>query len=100
MTKVVHCKREAFDVYIGRPARGLKGSIWGNPFVIGRDGTREEVIVKYRTYILSKPELLEQLESLRGKTLACWCKPLACHGDVLIELLGEAVPHQMRLMEA
>ena len=100
MTKVVHCKREAFDVYIGRPARGLKGSIWGNPFKIGPDGTREQVIEKYRTYILSKPELLGQLESLRGKTLGCWCSPQRCHGDVLIELLGEAVPHQMRLLEA
>lgn len=82
LEKVVHCKKEAFDIYIGRP------SIWGNPFKIGCDGTREEVIAKYREYVLSKPELLEQLESLRGKTLACWCKPLACHGDVLIELLN------------
>ena len=81
---VVHCKKAPFDVYIGRP------SIWGNPFQIGKDGTREEVIQKYREYILSKPELLEQLESLRGKTLACWCKPQSCHGDVLVELLNQA----------
>jgi hypothetical protein len=74
-------------VYIGRKTRELQGSIWGNPFQIGRDGTREEVIAKYREYILSKPALLKQLESLRGKTLGCWCSPQACHGDVLIELL-------------
>jgi len=80
-TRVVHCKKESYDVYIGRP------SIWGNPFQIGRDGTRQEVIAKYRKYITSNPTLLAQLESLRGKTLACWCKPQACHGDVLIELL-------------
>lgn len=86
---VVHCKKSSFDVYIGRRTREFAGSIWGNPFVIGPDGTREEVIAKYREYILSKPELLEQLESLRGKTLACWCKPQACHGDVLVELLAE-----------
>ena len=79
--RVVHCKKEPYDVYIGRP------SLWGNPFQIGRDGTRAEVIAKYRSYILGKPELLQQLEGLRGKTLACWCKPQACHGDVLVELL-------------
>jgi len=90
MEKVVHCKREKYDVYIGRPARGLLGSIWANPFKIGPDGTREQVIAKYRQYILSKPELLAQLESLRGKVLACWCAPHACHGDVLVELLNQA----------
>lgn len=88
-TKVVHCKKEPFDIYIGRPARGMKGSIFGNPFVIGKDGTRDEVIEKYRQYILGKPELLAQLESLRGKTLACWCSPMRCHGHVLVELLEE-----------
>jgi hypothetical protein len=87
-TRVVHCRREPYDVYIGRKTRELQGSIWGNPFQIGRDGTREEVIAKYREYILSKPALLKQLESLRGKTLGCWCSPQACHGDVLIELLS------------
>lgn len=89
MTRVVHCKKERYDVYIGRRTRQLPGSIWANPFRIGRDGTRDEVIEKYRKYILDKPELLGQLESLRGKTLACWCSPQKCHGDVLIELLGE-----------
>lgn len=89
MTRVVHCQKEPYDVYIGRRTPQLPGSIWSNPFHIGRDGTREEVIEKYRTYILGKPELLKQLESLRGKTLGCWCKPQACHGDVLIELLNE-----------
>jgi hypothetical protein len=83
MTKVVHCKKEPYDVYIGRPSK------WGNPFEIGRDGTREEVIEKYREYILSKPELLKDLSELKGKILGCWCKPKACHGDVLVELLNE-----------
>ncbi len=88
-TKVVHCEKEQYDVYIGRAVNGLKGSIWANPFKIGPDGDRDEVIEKYHKYILSKPELLAQLESLRGKTLGCWCKPQDCHGDVLVELLGE-----------
>jgi hypothetical protein len=75
--------------------RDMSGSIWGNPFQIGRDGTREEVIEKYRRYILSKPELLAQLESLRGKTLGCWCSPQSCHGDVLVELLSRELPSEI-----
>ena len=81
MTKVVHCKKEKYDVYIGRPSK------WGNPFEIGKDGTRKEVIEKYRKYVLSNKELMNSLHELEGKTLGCWCKPLACHGDVLLELI-------------
>lgn len=81
MSRVVHCKREASDVYIGRPSK------WGNPFVVGRDGARGECIEKYRTWILTQHTLLNDLEELRGKTLGCWCAPNPCHGDVLVELL-------------
>lgn len=80
MNRVVHVKRDPYDVYIGRPGK------WGNPFQIGRDGTREEVIRKYREWIMTQPELLAALPELRGKVLGCWCKPAACHGDVLKEL--------------
>lgn len=80
-TKVVHCKNERFDVYIGRPGP------FGNPFEIGVDGTRKEVIEKYRKWIRTQPELLEQLETLRGKVLGCWCHPKSCHGDVIVEIL-------------
>lgn len=59
---------------------------WGNPFKIGIDGTRDEVIAKYREYILGRPDLLADLPELKGKALACWCAPKACHGDVLAEL--------------
>lgn len=67
-------------VYVGRPTR------WGNPFVIGRDGSREDVIRKYRVWLESKPELLKALPILRGKHLVCWCAPQACHADILMEL--------------
>jgi hypothetical protein len=68
-------------VYIGRP------SIWGNPFEIGKDGTREEVIEKYREYLDERPELKERAKKeLRGRNLKCWCAPLPCHGDVLLEV--------------
>lgn len=80
MKYVVHCQKEHYDVYIGR------GSKWGNPFVIGKDGTRKEVIAKYRAWIVQQPELMLALHELRGKILGCWCDPLACHGDVLTEL--------------
>ena len=36
-----------------------------------------------------KPELLARLPELEGKILACWCKPEACHGDVLLRLIEE-----------
>src|SRR3989304_2942302 len=71
-------------VYIGR------GSPYGNPFVIGKDGTREEVIEKYRVYLskkLENPEFLMMVLRLRGKTLGCFCKPKECHGDVIKEFL-------------
>jgi hypothetical protein len=79
-TRVVHCRKEAFDIYIGRPGK------WGNPFAIGKDGSRDEVIAKYRRWILSQPDLMAALPELTGRTLGCWCAPHACHGDVLAEL--------------
>lgn len=72
-------------VYIGRPSK------WGNPFVIGKAGNRQQVIELYKKYLLSSPGLLFRLEELRGKDLICWCVPEACHGDVLIELANEDV---------
>jgi len=80
-TCIVHCKKEPYDVYIGRPSK------WGNPFHIGIDGTREEVIEKFRNWIITQPKLLKDLHEIKGKTLGCWCKPKVCHGDVLVELI-------------
>lgn len=86
-TTVVHCKKSPYDIYIGRPSK------WGNPFVVGQDGTREEVVQKYREWVVQQPELMDSLNELKGKTLACWCSPLPCHGDVLAELAnGEDQP--------
>jgi len=67
-------------IYIGRP------SIWGNPFVIGRDGTRADVIAKYESWLTQQPRLMAQLDRLAGRHLVCWCAPLPCHGDVLLRL--------------
>jgi hypothetical protein len=67
-------------VYVGRPSK------WGNPFVIGRDGVRDEVIAKYRAWVVKQPALMNALHELRNKDLICWCAPEACHADVLAEL--------------
>jgi len=80
-TRVVNLRKEKYDVYIGR------GSKWGNPFRIGPDGDREEVIAKYEKYILNDEYLMGCLHELKGKILGCYCKPLACHGDVLVRLV-------------
>lgn len=81
MPRVVHIKREPYDVRIDRQTH------WGNPFVIGKDGTREQVIAKYREWILSEPSIVAMAKrTLKGKTLGCWCAPKACHGDVLLEI--------------
>lgn len=92
-TQVVH-KNQPHDVYIGRPSK------WGNPFIIGKDGTREECIAKYREW-LSRPEQAYLRASikpeLQGKRLGCFCAPLPCHGDVLVEIADSdlAVPVQI-----
>lgn len=86
MTKVVNVRRARFDLYIGRPSK------WGNPFVVGVDGTREEVIAKYEMHVRSRPDLMRALPELSGKVLGCYCAPRRCHGDVLVKLLEEVTP--------
>ncbi len=85
MCKVLNARKvgktAANAVYVGRP------SVFGNQFVIGRDGSREDVIRKYEQFILSTPWLLAMAkEKLKGKDLICWCAPCACHADVLIKI--------------
>ncbi len=83
------------NIYIGR--KGVvfidkkrfpeKSSIFANPFKIGKDGSREEVLVKYRHYITNNETLINELLSLQGKNLGCWCCPEMCHGNILLELI-------------
>lgn len=73
------CPKDA--VYIGRPTK------WGNPFQIGPNGSRQSVISKYRQWLKDKMTTGElDPKELAGKDLSCWCKPAACHGDILLEL--------------
>lgn len=67
-------------VYVGRPSK------WGNPFVIGPDGSRADVCRKYENYLTNSPKLMAQLPELKGKDLVCWCAPELCHGDILLRL--------------
>jgi len=89
MIKVVHCMKEPYDIYIGRGKCLKTGKLgkWGNPFVIGKDGDRDEVIKKYEEWLLSNKDLLICLSELKGQVLGCWCAPKFCHGDVLLKLL-------------
>lgn len=73
---------EAEDVFIGRPSK------WGNPFKVGRDGLRHEVVERYKEYLLKdRPDLVRDAKlQLRGKNLVCYCAPKQCHGDILLEI--------------
>ena len=81
-------------VYIGRP------SPLGNPFVIGEDGTRAEVIKKYKNWIdaglaAGDPRIVNELyrlyrlSKLGDLRLQCFCAPEPCHGDVIKRILEE-----------
>ena len=96
-TRVVHCKRDDYDVYVGR--KDFKFH-FGNPFS-HKDGTLAEVMVETREDAvrafedwlagrdyhdvepLRREWILSKIHVLQGYTLGCWCAPQACHGDVL-----------------
>jgi len=99
-TRVVNFKKEAHTFYIGRK-RNNKFH-FGNPFEMGkgRDGSRKEVIDKFERWLDGDPGfkhieperrkyILTNLHLLKGETLGCFCKPLACHGDIYVKMLEE-----------
>ncbi len=83
LTLVVNKDRvDIYDVYIGR------GSVWGNPYQIGEDGDRDEVIRKFaydfqRGFLKAHEDFENNLKKIKGKVIACHCKPASCHGDVI-----------------
>lgn len=87
-TKVVNKHHgEPYDVYIGR------GSIFGNPFSHMNNTqaefkvkTREEAVASYKAWVQTQPHIMAEIPKLKGKTLCCFCAPLACHGDILAEI--------------
>jgi hypothetical protein len=94
MKLVVHCKKEPYDIYIGRPGP------WGNPFSDApksvaevKVASREEAIACYEEWLKQHPEMVERAKrELKGKVLGCWCSPKACHGDVLARVANEPDP--------
>lgn len=78
---------QPYDVYIGR------GSVWGNPYPMENrsDTERARVIAAFEAHLLAQPNLLARLGELRGKRLACFCAPKACHGDVLARYADAAM---------
>ena len=94
-TEVVHCKRCKYDIYIGRKKSKYH---FGNPFEIGKDGNRKDVIKKFRLWITKEDYhdieprrrdwIIDNMYTLKGKILGCWCFPKECHGDIYVELLG------------
>jgi len=83
-TTVVNAHHSAYDVLVARP------SIFGNPYRRGPDGSRDEVIAKYRTWFaerLRDPKFELAVLELRGKRLGCYCSPQPCHGSVIAEYL-------------
>ncbi len=84
MMFVVNKYKSKFDVYIGR------GSKWGNPFILGKDGDRDEVCDKYEDWFW-KPDIRNDISELKGKILGCFCKPKRCHGDFLARIANERI---------
>ena len=110
-TRVVHVNDHVPGaVYIGRavPRRGIKASKWANPYKIGKDGNRADVIAKYWFALMDGDmrHLLAELPELHGKALACWCRhdgedrtdDNACHADVLCEFLETYTDDELRAM--
>lgn len=62
-------------------------SEFANPFVREAKLDRELMVRHYREYLDGRPDLLAKIPELEGRALGCWCNPLPCHGDVLLEHL-------------
>ena len=105
-TRVVNIKKSSFDIYCGRPKNRSGGGEWGNPYREGKDGTREEVIEKYRIHLIKQIQMgirtWKQLKGLHGKRLGCFCVPKPCHAQVLKEYvdLAESCSSEGKFLEA
>lgn len=104
-TTVVNIRRNEYDVYIGREGHGQDG-MFGNPFSAIKDGGRERAIALYRQYFHKRlrvdSEFFSRVEELRGKRLGCFCKPKACHGDIIADYLdieSKVRPYVITLMK-
>ena len=86
---LAHWLENESHVYIGRKVRFVPASfqsIWANPFSAKRYG-RAKCLELFKSYLQEQDDLMDNIWELDGKVLGCWCKPEACHGDILIEFL-------------
>lgn len=98
-TRVVNRHFEYEDVYIGR------GSLYGNPFEVGKDGSLSEVLQKYKDYFykkLKKERFRIAVDRLKGKRLGCTCRSkagfrgqLLCHGQIIVAYLEKIKPEEV-----
>jgi hypothetical protein len=75
----------------GLPAKTVaRPSRWGNPFVIGRDGSQAECVASFRHWVRGPAQVdyrAAARQELAGYNLACWCAlGTPCHADVLLSL--------------
>lgn len=84
MITVVHCKRQPFTHYIGRPGP------FGNPYRVQPGMPRGSAIAKFETYARGSTELLAKIDALPpDAVLGCWCSPNPYHGDIIVKLWKE-----------
>jgi len=92
VTKVVNLFKEPYDVYIGRAGKGKSG-YFGNPIPLKKGEERGSTLLKFREYfenrIKTDPEFKQNILSLHGKTLGCFCSPQACHGGIIVEYINQ-----------
>lgn len=102
LVNITDAPRDVWDHYIGRanPSYNVEQSEWANPYRIGEDGDRDEVVEQYRAWLadyLTDSEggakRRRRFRDLEGQTLACWCvgqadDHTACHGDVILDVLA------------
>lgn len=84
---------EHYDVYIGRSRAGETPNRWGNPYVLEQGGDRELCLMRYLGHV-QRTRLWEHVHELKGKRLACWCAPKACHGHALALLADMTTIHR------
>lgn len=79
---------EKWDIRVDRT------SLFGNPYLIGRDGDRKEVVQKFKTYFLNRmltdSNFRNRVLALRGRVLGCWCNEGdLCHARIIADFLNE-----------
>lgn len=103
-TRVVHCKYDKYDIYIGRPSKfGNKFSHLPDTLAEFKVATRSEAINKYKKWLLNQPELIEEIKKeLKDKVLGCFCRPfegfrgrLLCHGQILASIIDGTKPEDV-----